>query len=132
MTRAFILILATVALLGALAGACQTADRGTGRLEGTVTIGPISPVQREGVTEEIPPAVYATRKVMVYDQDGKKLVRQVDLQDDGTYGVELKEGTYTVDINRIGVDFSDEVPRQLEIVAGETVLLDIDIDTGIR
>jgi hypothetical protein len=132
MTRAVILILAAALLSAVLVGACRTGGQATGTLEGTVTIGPISPVQREGVKEEIPPEVYAARKVMVYDSGGKKLVQQVDLEDDGTYRVELKVGTYTVDINRIGVDSSDEVPRQVDIVAGETVLLDIDIDTGIR
>ncbi len=132
MMRAFALILCVLALLAALSAGCRPVDQGTGTLQGTVTIGPISPVQREGVKEEVPPAVYAARKVMVYDTGGKKLVRQVDLEDDGAYSVELEVGTYTVDINRIGVDFSDEVPRQVDIVAGETVVLDIDIDTGIR
>jgi hypothetical protein len=46
--------------------------------------------------------------------------------------VELDPGVYRVDINRIGVDSSSDVPEQVEIVAGLTFKLDIDIDTGIR
>ena len=89
-------------------------------------------MQREGVEEVIRPEVYAARKVVVYDRGGGRIIEEVDLGDDGHYSVDLKPGVYTVDINRIGVDSSDEVPREVEIRAGETVLLDIDIDTGIR
>ena len=123
-------LMAVVMMAVLLAPACG--DRETGALQGRVTIGPISPVQREGVKEEIPPEVYAARKVVVYDRGGRRLVEEVDLEDDGRYRVDLKPGVYTVDINRTGVDSSDEVPREVEIRAGETVLLDIDIDTGIR
>ena len=35
-----------------------------------------------------------------------------------------------VDINRIGVDSSSDIPKQIEIQSGITVRLDI--DTGIR
>ncbi len=52
--------------------------------------------------------------------------------DDGTYWVELSPGTYLVDINRVGMDRSAEVPKTIQIRAGEMVTLDIDIDTGIR
>jgi hypothetical protein len=44
----------------------------------------------------------------------------------------LKPGIYTVDINRIGMDSSSDVPKQVEIKPDVTVSLDIDIDTGIR
>ncbi len=120
------------ALLAPACGSGGSAAAETGTLEGRVTIGPISPVQREGVEEEIPPEVYAARKVVVYDRGGRKLVEEVDLEDDGHYRVDLKPGIYVVDINRIGVDYSEQVPREIEIRSGETVVFDIDIDTGIR
>ena len=69
---------------------------------------------------------------MVYTVDGKRLVEQVDISHEGVYGVELRPGDYTVDINHIGIDWSRDVPRKVTIVSGETVHLDIDIDTGIR
>jgi hypothetical protein len=56
----------------------------------------------------------------------------VDIDCQGHYGVELKVGKYVVDINRIGIDSSSEVPSTVEIAPGETITLDIDIDTGIR
>jgi hypothetical protein len=103
-----------------------------GRLEGDVTIGQIMPVERSSQTYEVPCEVYEARKVMVYDRNHHKLVRQVDIDCHGHYIVELKPGQYVVDINRIGIDHSSEVPTTVEIASGETVTLNIDIDTGIR
>ena len=48
------------------------------------------------------------------------------------YSIELETGIYIIDINRIGIDSSSDVPLEIEIRPGETVKLDIDIDTGIR
>jgi len=112
--------------------ACTVGVEVVGILEGRVTIGPIWAVEREGEERDVPPEVYAARKVMVYDRSGKRLVKQVDIGEDGRYRVELKVGVYVVDINRIGVDHSGDVPREVRISPGETVVLDIDIDTGIR
>jgi len=128
--KAIVLVLVLVGLL--MVGCSAGGTQATGTLEGRVTIGPISPVQREGEVTVVPPEVYATRKVMVYDKIGKNLIKQVDIDGKGHYQVELKPATYTIDINRIGIDSSGEVPRQIEIKAGETVTLNIDIDTGIR
>jgi hypothetical protein len=104
----------------------------TGTLRGRVTIGPIWPVERPGDKFPIPPEVYEARKVMVYDKRGSKLIEKVDLGHDGGYAVELDAGTYMIDINRLGIDSSSDVPREVEIRSGEVVEVDIDIDTGIR
>lgn len=114
-----------------LAG-CSTATVETGTLEGNVTIGPLQPVEKPGEKPPVPCEVYEARKVMVYDRSGKNLVRQVDIDCNGHYQVDLKPATYTIDINRIGIDYSGEVPTQIDIRSGDVVTLDIDIDTGIR
>jgi hypothetical protein len=112
--------------------ACGT-GAGEGVLTGQVTIGPLSPVVRPGDTPQpVPPEVYAARQIMVYDARGSKLVREVSIEADGRYRVTLRAGVYTVDINHSGIDHSPGLPRQVEISAGETLTLDIDIDTGIR
>lgn len=103
-----------------------------GILQGKVTIGPLQPVERPGEVVEVPCEVYEARKIMVYNKSGNKLVEEVDIDCDGRYVVKLSPGTYTVDINRIGIDHSSDVPRQVEIKSGITTRLDIDIDTGIR
>ena len=130
MTRNFVLL--AVVIIGLLLGGCAGGTAETGTLEGTVTIGPIWPVERPGDNPPIPPEVYDARKVMVYDKNGRKLVEQVDLGQDGYYSVALESGVYTVDINHLGIDHSRDVPEKIEIRPGETVKLDIDIDTGIR
>ncbi|MFC1932244.1 hypothetical protein ACFLXU_01255 [Chloroflexota bacterium] len=129
MIKNFVLLVAVVGLL--LAG-CSSGTMETGILEGGVTIGPLSPVERPGEKPPVPPEVYEARKVMVYDRSGSKLIEKVDLGHDGYYSVKLKPGVYTIDINHIGIDRSGDVPKTIEIKSGETVKLDIDIDTGIR
>jgi heat shock protein HslJ len=104
----------------------------SGVLQGLVTIGPITPVEKPGEEPTVPPEVYEARKVMVYNENGSKLVDVVDLGGEGSYGVELRPGIYTIDINHLGVDRSSDVPKKVEIRRGETVELNIDIDTGIR
>jgi len=111
--------------------ACSTSGE-PGILHGKVTVGPLQPVVRPGEVVEVPCSVYEARKIMVYDKSGKKLVEQVDIDCEGRYTAELNPGTYTVDINRIGIDFSKDLPQQVVIESGITVRLDIDIDTGIR
>lgn len=123
-------LLIEVLLFGALIASC--ADNATGTLQGDVTIGPISPVENPGETPDIPCEVYQVRKVVVYDEDGNEMIKEVDIDCQGHYSAELALGIYLVDINRIGVDSSPDVPVLIDIEAGETTTLDIDIDTGIR
>jgi len=115
-----------------LVAGCVSETKVPGTLEGYVTIGPIWPVERPGEQKPIPPEVYEARKVMVYDKSGKRLVEEVSLTSEGYYSIKLKPGTYRVDINRIGIDSSSDVPKQIVIETGQTVVLNIDIDTGIR
>ncbi|MDD5095182.1 MAG: hypothetical protein PHV74_12525, partial [Dehalococcoidia bacterium] len=104
-----------------------------GLLQGHVTIAPIHPVQQPGDDpNDVPPEVYDARKVMVYDQFGQKLISLIDIGHDGNYRQELSPGVYVIDINHAGIDRSSDVPRTIQILPGETVQLNIDIDTGIR
>ncbi|MFC1864287.1 META domain-containing protein [Chloroflexota bacterium] len=107
-------------------------EENSGILQGLVRIGPITPVERPGEKPPIPPEVYEARKIMVYDKSGRNLIQQIDIDSAGRYVAHLNPGTYTVDINHIGMDSSDDIPKQVEIQSGITIRLDIDIDTGIR
>jgi len=73
-----------------------------------------------GVVERLAPAITACHGNLV----------AVDIDCNRHYEVKLSPGSYTVDINRAGIDHSREVPKKIEIKSGETVTLDIDIDTG--
>jgi beta propeller repeat protein len=100
----------------------------TGVLEGKVSIGPRSP---EEIGQPYAPEIYQPRKVMVYDADHAKLIRQVDLDENGYYSVELSPGTYTIDINYFETDRGESVPRKLKIEPGMHYMFDIDFNTGM-
>jgi hypothetical protein len=112
---------------------CSSGLKQTGILHGDVTIGPLVPVVGPGVEEPTPgPEVFADRKVVIFDDQGRREIRQVDIQADGNYWVELEIGTYMVDINHLGIDHAKGLPTLVEIYEGQITILDIDIDTGIR
>lgn len=122
---------------GILAASCSQTSKETGLLMGGITIGPITPVEIPGQNLTVPPETFSSRKVMVYDSSGKNLVKEVSLNQigqtaNGYYGVPLAPGTYTVDIMHTGVGGSSDVPRQITISPGQTLIVDINIDTGIR
>ena len=123
----FALIIACVSVVS-----CSGSASEPGILQGKVTIGPLVPVEQEGVTYEVPCEVYELRKVIIYKKNGRDLVKEVDIDCDGRYRVELSPGTYIVDINHTGIDNSSDVPTEVEIISQQTTGLDIDIDTGIR
>ncbi len=130
-----ILLLTIIILVGLTIGCSGEVEKGL--LQGNVLIGPITPVEQPGQELSLRCDVYALRKIMIYDKSGEKLIQQVDIDCDEEeqitrYRVELDPGIYTVDINRIGIDYSDDVPKQVEIQSGLTFKLDIEIDTGIR
>jgi hypothetical protein len=124
------IVLVSIVLAGC-AGSSPSEPETPGVLQGSVSIGPICPVEQEGVPCPVPPEAYAARKIVVSDSRGR-LVERVTIGSDGRYRVSLAPGTYRVDINRIGIDSSSDVPRTVTIRSGETVVLDIRIDTGIR
>ena len=73
---------------------------------------------RPGENPPVPAAAFDARKIMVYDENGKKLVsevaiEQIDQTATGHYSTQLTPGTYLVDINRLGIDSSGYVPKLL-------------------
>jgi hypothetical protein len=109
----------------------------TGLLEGGVTIGPISPVEVPGQIIVVSPEFFTSRKVQVYDASGNKLLREVPIQQikqtaNGYYSIQIEPGNYTIDITHTGIGGGANLPAKITITAGLTIVLDIDIDTGIR
>ena len=116
---------------------CQPGGPETVLLQGAVTIGPISPVEGPGENPPVPPEVFAARKLIIYDESGKNLVREVYFTQigqgaTGYYTAQLAPGTYVVDINHLGMDRADNLPQKISVSADETVTIDVNIDTGIR
>jgi hypothetical protein len=120
-------------IIALLVAACASADQATGILEGHVTIGPLVPAVQEGVPVPTPaPEVYAARQIVVHrERDGVEVDR-LEINSEGNYRGELPAGTYSVDINHLGIDSAKGFPKVVEIIANQITRVDVDIDTGIR
>lgn len=105
-----------------------------GFIEGRVTIGPLCPVEPCNVNPEQLEKMYETRKISIYSED-KILVKEVKLNKIGYYKVELNPGSYIVDMDNVNGGFGiggSNLPKDVKVESGDTIKLDINIDTGIR
>lgn len=116
-------------------GKCPGAQAdATGTLSGKVAIGPLCPVEPCEVTIDQRLMAYGARQVGVYERGQSVPAKTIRIRSDGRYAASLAEGEYTVDIlpRQTGVGGASGVPKDITVKAGETVTVDIDIDTGIR
>ena len=103
-----------------------------GRLSGVVTIGPNCPGPTTTQPCPTPPGAYAERKILVFNEAGSTPIATVDIDSQGLYVIDLAPAKYTVDVKKVGIDRSGDVPKVVEIRANTVTKLDIAIDTGIR
>ena len=132
-----ILLITCILAASLFAVSCLPGMREDALLHGAVTIGPITPVQKPGECPPVPPEVFAARKLVIYDESGKNLVRevyftQIDGGATGYFAAQIGAGTFTVDINHYGMDRAANFPMKLTVTRDETVTIDVHIDTGIR
>jgi|YelNatPaOPRAMG01_1025707.scaffolds.fasta_scaffold09865_4 hypothetical protein len=135
MFRTQISLLIFLALAGCSAVGSIGRPPPDGYLEGTVSVGPLTPVERVGVPTPTPaPEVFTSRGLQIYASDGKTPVASLRFNPDGTYRIALPPGKYVVALLGAGMgpEFSRDLPREVEITRGKTTRLDISIDTGIR
>ena len=123
-----------VSALMACSSPTAPSDQSTvhGRLAGVVTIGPNCPVQSDTNPCPTPPSAYTLRKVLVYDEQRAHLLHTVDIDTQGLYVIDLAPAKYLVDLQRVGIDRSGDVPKVVEIHANTVTTLNIAIDTGLR
>ncbi len=131
------IILGSLFLAGVLVipGCDKEINRGTGFLEGVISIGPICPV------ETVPPdpgclptaETYKAYPVSIWTSNGRKKIAQINPALDGSYRTELDNGNYLVILgngqNRIA---RSNLPVEVSIVPQNNTILNINIDTGIR
>lgn len=130
--RCAIVLLAVGALAGC--GGGQTSGGGpttspqgrNGRLQGTVTLGPTTPVCRQGTPCSAP----ASGTRLIFQRDGHTTASVV-VAKDGSYTVSLPAGTYGVTASRMSIGRGLE-PSMVRVVAGRTRNVSFLIDTGIR
>jgi hypothetical protein len=127
-----------ISIVAALSAAGCTATVETGTIRGAVTIGPVfaGPASPND-TRPVPNEVFSARKIIIYDSAGKKVIEtvritQVGQSASGHYVAQLEPGTYIVDIADNGIDHADGLPKRVTVAAGQTTIVDMDIDTGIR
>jgi len=124
----FVILLGSLILYG-----CAHRPQKTGIIEGHVTIGPLTPVVREGeIQPTLNPEVYAAREVVIFKSDGKTVFTRLKIDANGNYQAELPVGKYIVDINHSGIDRASGLPMTVEIAENAVTRVDINIDTGIR
>lgn len=125
------LLLAALLLVTIFSAGCQKST--TGVLSGEVSVGPLQPVLREGEVEPTPPPeVFTSRGINIFKSDGITLFKEVMFSDQGDFSIELPVGTYVINLIPNGIDYSKDLPAEVEIRENETTTLNIDIDTGIR
>jgi len=132
-----ILLVTGIIAGGIFVSSCCPGGPETVLLQGSVTIGPISPVERPGEDFVVPPEVFSSRYIIIYDESGRNLVREVYFTQIGNgatgyYTAQIGPGTYVVDINHLGMDRAANLPVKITVSADEAVTIDVHIDTGIR
>ena len=120
--RAALLIALALALLSA---SCSTPPRDSG-IKDLVTIGPVSPVQREGEPSEAP---YAAT-ILVSRSSGKK-VAEVTSGADGRFTVELRPGDYVIE-PRSSTTPPTAPPQAVTVQPHRFTEIRIQFDSGIR
>jgi hypothetical protein len=110
-------------------------DTATGTLAGKISIGPICPVEtnppRPGCMPS--PETYASREFLVLSSDQAKTIASFHANASGTYNISLPPGNYVVVSAKSGIGYmSKDLPKNITIQSGQTVTLDISVDTGIR
>jgi hypothetical protein len=107
-------------------------NQNVGFLQGQVTIGPNCPVETQDDPCLPDPSLYASHKLLIIDASGNT-VQEVRMDSSGHYRTELPSGTYIVDFvpHDIGLRGTFK-PPQAQIREGQTTILNIQIDTGIR
>lgn len=112
-----------------------TGTTAKGTIEGTMTIGPVCPVERADNPCKPTPEMFAARKINVYRSDKITFVITMTPDANGNFSTLLAVGNYYVtmaDPSTSRVGGVSGLPATVTIKAGETVRLSIDIDTGIR
>lgn len=125
-----------VVLVGVLA-ACgvQTVNDGSqqnqGTLTGEVVAGPTSPVQSSSTSDPTKPV--PDREVRIETVDGT-LVTTATTDTQGHFSVALAPGTYVVRVKIVAgtIGMRQSNTPKVQIVAGQTVHVRVELDTGIR
>lgn len=107
---------------------------GVGLLAGTMTIGPVCPVEQINNPCRPTPEMFAARKISVFASDRKTLITTITPGSDGTFSSSLPAGTYYLRMQsaQSGIGSVKGLPATIIIKNGTTTRITVDVDTGIR
>lgn len=103
-----------------------------GTISGHVKIGPISPVQRVGEEEVVPPEMYKEYKIVLISGDGKKEIGRYKIDGKGNYKIVVPAGDYRIIWDGPAGRMLKLGTKNIKVKEGKTTKMDFDIDTGIR
>jgi hypothetical protein len=107
-----------------------------GTLQGKVIIGPMrpGPVRAGDQPPKVDPKVYSSMKVVITKPGSKEKVREVSIDGNGFYSVELDPGKYSMDVipHKYGIHPEGQRAQEVVVEAGKTTQFNFVIDTGIR
>jgi hypothetical protein len=130
-----VFILFSFAGLVIFAGCEDKKNTDRGILKGTISIGPLCPVVR------IPPdpaclptaETYKAYQVDVYTSDGVNKIAELIPSLDGNFTSELPAGNYKINLENTLVSVGrSNLPLEITIQNNDTLIINVDIDTGIR
>jgi hypothetical protein len=121
-----------IIVLVLLFSACTPGEKGT--LQGTISIGPLCPVEHNPPLPECLPtrATYNVWPISVWTEGKAAKVAPIIPNLDGTYSIQLSPGNYVVDLDKPNTFGSRNLPANVKINSAKETVLDISIDTGIR
>ena len=109
---------------------CSPASASKGILIGEVVAGPTCPVAT--AEQPCPPRAVPNRLIMIETLSGA-IVMKVTTDQHGRFRIMLAPGTYRVLVPPDGNPFpTQRTPQQVTVIAGQTMQVLIELDTGIR
>ncbi len=101
-----------------------------GTLKGSVSIGPCCPVEQAGISC-CPSDIYSSRQLVLRQRF--QAVQYIPLGNDGSFSAQVAPGQYGVGLtNCTYIGCYRILLEQVNITAGETTILNLSVDTGIR
>jgi hypothetical protein len=114
---------------------CDKSELENGFLKGTISIGPLCPVETIPPSPECLPTeeTYKAYQVSVYSTDGEDKIAELKPALDGSYSTGLPPGKYLLILDKTAEYLGRcNLPAKIRITERDTTEFDINIDTGIR
>jgi hypothetical protein len=117
-----------------LLGSARGSDIAPGYVEGNLKIFSLKEVELAGTgpSKVASAGNYSDYPLVILSRDGKKEIAQTTADQTGHYRVLLPPGDYVLDMERRGRGLLRSRPQSFTVGSGQTVHVDMSIDSGIR